>query len=96
MPYEQYSIGCSKDKNQKQDQKVGNKLQYSFLIMTKILIIFRVIIFGLAYKCLKWKKFIEISTFNGYRENLMFIVNAKNAFGAWLGQKFINLEPDSV
>ena len=39
---------------------------------------------------------IEIYPFNGYRWNLMLIVNEKNQFGAWVGQKFINLKPDSV
>ena len=39
---------------------------------------------------------LELNPFNGYRWNLMLIVNAKNSFGAKLGKKFINLEPDSV
>ena len=39
---------------------------------------------------------IEIYDFNGSRWNLMLIVNEKNPFGARLGQKMINLEPESV
>ena len=39
---------------------------------------------------------IEIYPFIGYRCNLMLIVNERNPFGARLGKKFINLEPDSV
>ena len=38
---------------------------------------------------------IEIYPFIGYRCNLMLIVNERNPFGARLGKKFINLEPDS-
>ena len=39
-----------REKNHKNDQKVGNKLQCSFLIMSKMLIIFSGIIFWLKYK----------------------------------------------
>ena len=38
---------------------------------------------------------LEINPFNGHIWNLMLIANAKNLFGASLGQILINLEPDS-
>ena len=96
LPHEQHCMCFWKDKNHKYGQKAGTKLHGSFLIMSKMLIIFIWQIFGLKYKCLKWSKILELNPFNGYRWNLMLIVNAKNSFGAKLGKKFINLEPDSV